>query len=454
MMNQNNRKWMVLLALGIGSFMSALDSSVVNTVLPVLRSIFNSDVATIEWVVTVYLLVLTGLLLTFGRLGDLYGHKATYLWGFAIFIGSSALCGMAWSPLALIGFRGVQAIGGAMLASNSAALVTGNMPAEERGKAFGLVSIMTYLGLMVGPSLGGWLAQAFSWRTIFYINVPVGLLAAILGFIYIPRDEPAERGKPFDVAGALVVVIGLTALMLGLNKGAEWGWSSAAVLGLLASALILIGIFIGIERKSAAPMLDLKLFNNGLFSTATISAVLNYVCLYSIIFLIPFYLIQGRGLTSAQSGLMMTFQPVLMAITAPISGALSDKIGSRKPGILGMAVLAGGLFILSRLGPTSPLWQVGLGLAVAGLGTGTFITPNTSALMGAAPRDRQGIASGVMGAARNFGMVLGIGLAGAIFTTHLAQNTTDALYRGVDMGFLVAAAVAVLGIVSSAMKQE
>ena len=454
MLKRINRKYMVLLALGIGSFMAALDGSIVNSVLPVLRTALHSDVATIEWVVTVYLLVLTGLLLTFGRLGDLHGHKVTYLWGFAIFVGSSALCGFSWDPLALIVFRGIQAIGGAMLASNSAALVTGNMPPEERGKAFGLVSMMTYTGLMVGPSLGGWLAQAFSWRAIFYINVPVGALAVVLGLIFIPTDEPVESGKPFDVAGAVVVMLGLTAFMLGLNKGADWGWTSLPVLVSLASALVLIAVFIVIEKRSTAPMLDLSLFGNALFSTATISAVLNYVCLYSIIFLMPFYLIQGRGLTSSQSGLMLTFQPVLMAITAPISGALSDKIGSRKPGMVGMAVLAIGLFILSRLGEASPMWQVGLGLALAGLGTGTFITPNTSALMGSAPKARQGIASGVMGAARNFGMVLGIGMAGAIFTTHLAQHTSNALFSGVSMGFLAAAGVAFVGIFSSAMKQE
>ena len=168
----------------------------------------------------------------------------------------------------------------------------------------------------------------------------------------------------------------------------------------------------------------------------------------------PFYLIQGRGLNPAQAGLLLTVMPIVMAIVAPISGSMSDRIGSRWPGMFGMGMLAAGLFLLSGLGADSSLWLVGVGLAVVGLGTGTFISPNTSALMGAAPRSRQGIASGVQGAARNFGMVLGIGLAGAVFTTHLAQNVADALYTGINQGFLLAAGIAVLGIISSAVKDE
>ena len=449
-----DRKWWVLIAIGTGSFMAALDGSVVNTILPILRNAFNSNVATIEWVVTVYLLVLSGLLLTFGRLGDLRGHKSIYIWGFAIFIVSSALCGAAWAPIWLIIFRGVQAIGSAMLASNSPAIVTGNFPAEQRGRAFGLISTMTYLGLTVGPSLGGWLTQAFGWRTVFYISVPVGILAFILGMVFIPKDLPAETQQKFDLPGAITFLAGLTLLLLGLNKGADWGWSSLSVLGPLAGAILVAVVFMWIERRSPAPMLDLSLFRIPLFSISVANAILNYICVYSIIFLMPFYLIQGRGFNPAQAGLLLTVQPILMAISAPISGALSDRVGSRIPGMIGMGLLALGLFLLSRLGPDSPLWLVALGLAVAGIGTGTFISSNTSALMGSAPRARQGIASGVQAAARNFGMVLGIGLAGAIFTTHLAQDTVNSFYTGIELGFLAAAGIAGLGIIVSAIKDD
>jgi MFS family permease len=182
--------------------------------------------------------------------------------------------------------------------------------------------------------------------------------------------------------------------------------------------------------------------------------VLNYICVYTIVFLMPYYLIQGRGLNTAQAGLLLTAEPIMMAIAAPISGAYSDRIGSRWPGMAGMALMGVGLFLLAGLGARTSLIFAGLALAVAGLGTGMFISPNTSALMGSAPKQRQGIASGVQAAARNMGMVLGIGLAGAIFTTHLAHNTPGDLFRGIDMGFVVAGGVAVLGIVMSATKEK
>ncbi len=449
-----NQKWWVLIAVGTGSFMAALDGSVVNTILPVIQNVFHSSVAAVEWIVTVYLLALSGFLLTFGRLGDLRGHKAIYIWGFGIFVASSAICGAATSIELLIICRGIQAIGGAMLASNAPAILTGNFPAEQRGRAFGLSSMMTYLGLTLGPSLGGWLAQVFSWRAIFYINVPVGIIAFVLSLVCIPNGEPNESNQKFDLAGAALFLAGLVALMLGLNQGAEWGWTSPPILGLLLAAILILTVFVFTEKRLTAPMLDLKLFHVPLFSASVASAVLNYICVYTITFLMPYYLIQGRGLNPAQAGLLLTAEPIIMAIAAPISGNFSDRIGSRWPGMVGMALMSLGLFLMASLSPATPLFIAAIALAVAGLGTGTFISPNTSAIMGAAPKQRQGIASGIQAAARNTGMVLGIGLAGAIFTTHLAMGTSDALYQGIDMGFLAAALVAVFGIFMSAIKEK
>ena len=242
--------------------------------------------------------------------------------------------------------------------------------------------------------------------------------------------------------------------MLGLNKGADWGWTSPAVLGLLAGALVLLVVFILIERRSPAPMLDLSLFRVPLFSTATASAILNYICVYSITFLMPFYLIQGRGLNPAQAGLLLTVQPMLMAITAPISGALSDRIGSRWPGMIGMGGAGGGPVLAIAAWAETGLWLVVLGLAIAGSGTGTFISPNTSALMGAAPRTRQGIASGVQADGAQFRHGAGDRAGRGDFHHPPGAEYANALYQGIDKGFLVAAGVAVLGIIMSAVKDE
>ena len=199
-------------------------------------------------------------------------------------------------------------------------------------------------------------------------------------------------------------------------------------------------------------MLDLSLFRQRLFSASVVSAVFNYICLYSVIFLLPFYLIQGRGLNSEQAGLLLTAQPIIMAIVAPISGSLSDRIGSRLLSTLGMAIMAAGLILLSRLGSSSPDSQTIIGLAVTGLGTGIFISPNTSALLGSAPRERQGIASGVLATARNVGMVLGVGLAGAIFTSITALGGQNSLFDAVHIGLLVGAGMAVAGALISSIR--
>jgi len=446
------QRWLVLLSIGIGTFMSALDGSVVNTILPVVRESFHSDVAAIEWVIAVYLLLVSGLLLTFGRLGDLYGHRRVYLSGFGIFILGSALCGLAASALALVAFRGVQALGAAMLLSNSPAILTKSFPGTQRGRALGLQATMTYLGLTVGPALGGWLAHTYTWRSVFYINVPVGALAFLLSLRFLPHDRPAEAREQFDLAGAVLFMAGLVSLLLGLNQGHAWGWTSLPILALLAGALVLLGAFVALELRTPAPMLDLSLFRGRVFSAAVGSAVLNYIALYSILFLLPFYLIQGRGLNSAQAGLVLTAQPLVMAICAPISGALSDRIGSRLLATFGMLFLAVGLFILSRSGPQTAWSSISLGLAVAGLGNGTFISPNSSALMGSAPRHRQGIAAGILATSRNVGMVLGIGLAGAILTTVLSHQTGENIFPAVQTGLLAASGVALLSSLVSALR--
>ncbi|OQA41996.1 MAG: Multidrug resistance protein stp [Chloroflexi bacterium ADurb.Bin325] len=449
-----HRTGLILAAVGTGTFMSALDSSVVNATLPVISEAFGNDIATIEWVVTTYLLVVSGLLLSFGRLGDLRGHKRVYVLGFGIFIIASLLCGLAPSAGALVAARAVQAVGGATLFANSAAILTTNFPPERRGRTLGLQAMMTYLGLTTGPSLGGLLTSWLGWRSIFYINLPIGLLALALSLRFIPDDRPARQAEHFDLPGAAVFIAGLTMLLLVLNQGHVWGWLSPQAIGLFMIALALLSVFVVMERRVAAPMLDLSLFGRRLFSVATASAVLNYVCLYSITFLLPFYLIQGRGLGSAQTGLILTAQPLVMAVAAPISGALSDRVGSRVLSPLGMLILAFGLALLARLDAASSIGQVIVGLAVAGLGTGIFISPNTSALMGAAPRGRQGIASGILATARNAGMALGVGLAGAIYSSVLAAApaTDTALFTAIGAAFLVASAVGFVGTGVSAIR--
>ncbi|HEY3266816.1 MAG TPA: MFS transporter [Armatimonadota bacterium] len=444
--------WIVLAPIGVGAFMSALDSSIVNTILPVLTHRLHADIATIEWVVTVYLLVVSSLLLSVGRWGDLHGQKKVYCIGFSIFVASSALCGMAPSALALIASRGLQAVGASMLFASAPAILTANFPARRRGQVLGLQALMTYLGLTVGPLLGGWLTTHLGWRSVFLVNVPVGLTALALAIRYVPADRLVGRPKRFDAAGAALFMAGLVALMLALNQGSKWGWTSAPVLGLFGFSAITLGAFLRLEGRLAEPMLDLSLFRTRLFSAAAATALLNYVTLYSVLFVLPFYLIQGRGYSPAYAGALLTAQPVVMAITAPLSGLASDYIGTRIPSTLGMAIMAAGIWMLSRLDALSTPHAVVAALAATGLGTGIFVSPNNSALMGSAPRDRQGIASGVLATARNVGMVLGVGMAGAVFTStqaHWRSGGPSALFHSVQAAFMAAFCAAALGVLTA-----
>jgi EmrB/QacA subfamily drug resistance transporter len=271
------RKWAVLAAVGVGTFMSALDGSIVNTLLPTLGAALAADVDEIQWVVTVYLLLVSGLLLIVGRLGDLRGHKDVYLLGFAGFAASSALCGLASTVPALVAFRAVQALSAAMLFANAPALLTAAFPPAERGRALGLQATMIYLGLSVGPPLGGLLATHLGWRAIFLVNVPVGFFGTWLTARNIARDRRAGAPPRFDVAGAALFFVGLLSLLLALNQGHAWGWGSPAVLGLLGAAAALLAAFVALERRRPQPMLDLGLFASPVFSGAVFSATLSYV---------------------------------------------------------------------------------------------------------------------------------------------------------------------------------
>jgi EmrB/QacA subfamily drug resistance transporter len=444
-------KWFALLTVGIGTFMSALNGSVVNAVLPVMRRGLHADFATIELVVTIYLLVVSGLLLLFGRLGDLRGHRTWFVSGLAGFAAASGLCCLAPDATFLILFRALQAIAAAMMFANSPAILTKSFPPEQRGQALGLQATMTYLGLTVGPSLGGLLAQRWGWRAVFAINVPIGAVAVFMALRFVQRETIEERGG-VDVKGAALLFAGLGGLLLALHRGRAWSWGPP-VIALLAASTVLLALFVAVERRARSPLLDLALFRERAFSAASASALLNYIAVYGILFLFPFYLIEVRGLGPARAGLLLTAQPLVMTVAAPLSGIASDRIGTRIPTTLGMALLAAGLLWLSRLDPRTPLIEAELALVLCGLGTGIFIAPNNSGLMGAAPRARQGIAAGVLATARNVGMAMGVGLAGAIFTTALrGEEGPGAVSSAIDAGFLAAALAAALGAATSAIR--
>jgi EmrB/QacA subfamily drug resistance transporter len=457
-------KWLVLSTVSLGTFMATLDGSIVNISLPTIQAAFGVDLSIVEWIVVAYLLVLGTLLLPFGRLGDMVGYKKVYLGGFALFTLASALCGASQSIWMLIGFRALQAVGGAMLQAMGPAIVTRTFGARERGTALGLNSVSVSLGLSAGPTLGGVLTQFASWRWIFYINVPVGIVAILWAW----RVLPLERGgtqQTFDLPGAALSFGGLFALLLALVQGQSWGWGSLPVVGLVVVAVALLVAFVGVELRRRQPMLDLRLFAIRSFWAGNVSLLIVFAGLFTATFLMPFFLQDGQGFSPVVAGLLLTPVPLTTMVLAPLSGALSDRIGPRLPATLGAAVMTAGLFLLTRIHLGSSPWDLVWRLVVLGIGQGMFFSPNSSAILGSVPRPRLGTASATIAQMRINGQALGIAAAGAVVASRLPIHLADligglpaelaqreALAFAIRDAFYVAAALSVIAIVTSFLR--
>jgi EmrB/QacA subfamily drug resistance transporter len=439
----------------VGAFLGPLDGSMVNSMLPILTRELQVDISTTEWLLTIYMLIQTGLMLSFGRLGDLIGHKWIYVGGLVVFLIGTILSAMASSAIPLIAARAVSALGSAALWANSAAILTHSFPSAQRGRALGMQSMMVQLGGSCGPPIGGVVASALGWRAIVWISAPVALLAIFLSIRFIERDNPSGKGQRFDLAGAALYIFGLMAVLVALNQGHAWGWDSFGVLGFLGLGVCLLVGFVLLEPRIQWPMLDLALFKERAFAIPVITMVLNFVSTSSIVFLMPLYLLLGRGLSPAEAGLILISQPIVMASVTILSGSLSDRIGSRIPATVGMAILASGLFLLSRVTVDTPIYLLVPNLMMIGLGVGLFNAPNSSAVMGGVPSHSRGVAAAILSTARTLGHTLGLGLAGAIFTTALAGrelSNPEFVVEAVKVGFVVGCALAFVGAITSASR--
>jgi EmrB/QacA subfamily drug resistance transporter len=458
------RKWLILTSVSLGSLMATLDGSIVNIALPAIQDDFRVDLTTVEWVVVAYLLVVGSLLLPVGRLGEVLTFKRVYLVGFVIFTLASICCGASPNEVGLISFRVVQGVGAAMIMAMGPAIVARTFPARERGRALGLNAISVSIGLSLGPALGGVLTQVASWRAIFLINAPIGLLAILWAARVLPAETPG-KGQSFDVRGAALSGLALFALLLALSDGQQWGWASPAIIALLAAFVVLGAAFVAAERGSIQPMVDLALFRIRPFSAGLASVVVAFSGLFTATFLLPFLLEQGRGFSPIEAGLLLTPVPITMALVAPFSGTASDRFGPRIPASAGMAIMALGLLSLTQLPVEFALPDLVWRLVVLGLGQGLFMSPNSSAVLGSVPRPRVGTASGTLAQMRVNGQALGIALSGAIVATrlpvHLAElgggTPTAALQNAALAGaihdaFVVAAAVCCVGIVTSLVR--
>ncbi len=456
------RKWLILTSVSLGSLMATLDGSIVNIALPAIQKDFAIDLTTVEWVVVAYLLVVGSLLLPFGRLGEVLTFKRVYLVGFAIFTVASVCCGLSPDELALIGFRVVQAIGAAMIMAMGPAIVARTFPASERGRALGLNGISVSIGLSLGPALGGILTQEATWRAIFLINAPIGIIAILWAARILPAEE-GGRGQSFDVRGALLSGVALFSLLLALSEGQTWGWTSPVIV-LLALAFVLLGAgFIWVERHAIQPMIDLALFRIRPFSAGLASVVVAFAGLFTATFLLPFLLQQARGFDPIEAGLLLTPVPIAMAVVAPLSGSISDRLGPRLPATAGMVMMVLGLLSLTQLPVDFSLPDLIWRLVLLGIGQGLFMSPNSSAVLGSVPRPRVGTASGTLAQMRVNGQALGIALSAAIVAIRLPVHLSEAgsaggaaqgiaLAGAIHDAFVVAALICCVGVVASLVR--
>jgi EmrB/QacA subfamily drug resistance transporter len=426
-------KWIVLSVTTIGALMAAIDSNIVILALPDMMASLHADLVQMTWVIMSYILVSTVILLALGRMADMLGRVRMYNLGFIAFTVGSILCGVSRTATQLIVARMVQGGGGAMMVVNSAALLTEAFPPNERGKALGLNGITFAAGSVLGPVLGGFILSGLSWRWIFFINVPIGILGTVWGFAALRELSPRTRGEKFDAIGAVSFSLGLLALLAALTLGIEAGWTSAPILGLFALFLAMLALFILRERRAASPVLDFSLFKNRVYSFSTLAAMMQSLAMFAVNFLIVFYLQAVRGYDPLKAALLLLPMPVVMAVVAPLSGIAADRIGARLPATIGVLIQGLALFGFALLKPDTPYQSIAIGLALMGLGGGMFFSPNTSAAMNAAPKNRLGIASAALATLRQTGMVTSLALAMAVAAGSLPRADMMKLFVGTNI---------------------
>lgn len=417
-LRQNPR--LVLFNVALGLFMAALNQRALLVSLPTLTRVFQTDLTTIQWALLAYDLTLIGLVLTFGRLGDLLGRRWIYIGGYLVFGAGSALCGIAQTPAQLIAFRIIQGIGGSMIIANGRAIVTVAFPSEQRGSALGFTSMAFHVGFLTGPTLGGFLIDTVGWRWNFHVNIPVALLGAYLAWKTLKEATEERRQFRIDFVGASLLLVTNTLFLYAMNQLPHLGLHHPTVLSFAFLSLLALILFVRAELRAETPILSLSLFRSRLFSAALLSLFFITSTQSAIGFLMPFYLQSIMGFTPTQMGWIIIANSVVIVLVAPIAGWFSDRLGSRLLCTVGAGLLAAAQFSIASLDLGSSVPRIIFPLALSGLGWAVFNSPNQSAILGSVPQDKVGAASGMSVTTARIGGATGTALSATIFTYGLA----------------------------------
>ena len=458
----------MLIIVATMTFMTSLDGNIVNNALPSLEISLKVSAAATTWIVTAYLIVISAVIVIYGRLGDIFGTIRVFRIGVIVFTIGSALCGLSQSFSMLIISRIIQALGGAASMGTSQGIITQTFPTAERGRALGTNGTFVALGAMAGPSLGALILRYLNWHYIFWINVPIGIAVFILGMRYLHSERPEKAGsRAIDIPGALTLAFSIILLTVTLNLVQIPVLSSVAaqiflLIGMTIAGVLLLALFIRRETRVSEPLLDLKIFRSPMFTMSIICAFLNFITVNSYTIVYPYYLQTQLQLSEIVAGLCLTVNPVIMAILAPISGHMSDRFGSFHLSLIGLSVNGFGFALMATTGLTSPLWLVISFVAILSVGGALFTSPNTSLIMASVPRDKVGVAGSVNALMRNLGMTVGSLVSTTILysvinnahgTRSMVVDRPDAAFIvGMRWAYITACAVCLLGVALTVMR--
>ena len=451
MFTAENRKWLTLGAVSFGLFMIMLDNTVVNVALPSIQRDLGVGLSELEWVVTAYALTFAAFMLTGGKLADLLGRRLIFVVGLGIFTASSLACGLAESGGVLIGARVVQGVGAALMNPATLSIISATFPARQRGTAIGIWAGVSATALALGPLVGGLLTQHIDWSWIFFVNVPVGVLAIVVSLLLIDESRDTSEVQRLDLPGLLTSGIGLFALTYGLIEANTYGWTSGRILGAFAVAAAGLAAFAVLELRAHAPMLDLRLFANGTFAGANVVALLVALAMFGVFFFVSLYMQNILGFSAVEAGAAFLPMTVLIILLAPVAGRTSDRIGSRWLLTAGMTLVGIHLLYFSRLGVDESFWSLLPGLLLGGVGMSLTMTPSAAAAVRSVPVDKSGVGSAVLNAFRQVGGSLGIAVMGAIMAHEVGdRRTPEAFIDGFSTALVVAAVIAFVGALVAA----
>ena len=403
-----NRNWWVTLNVSIGVYMSTLDASIVNISLPTITQSFNAPLKMVAWVVTAYLIVITGCLLVMGRLTDLFGQRRVYLLGFSTFTLGSALCGLSPAIHFLIGSRIVQGLGAAALMASGPAILTTAFPEEKRGQALGIIGSVVSAGFLTGPILGGFMVEHLGWRSVFFLNLPVGLAGIILSLAFLEKATSSEE-RALDLRGAFLLFVFIASLLLLLSRVSQ-GWNPF-VWGCLLLSLTCLGLLVLVELRSPSPLIDLALFREKLFTASLVTSLLSFWLSAAHSFVLPFFLQDLLHYSPSRVGMLVFPVSLTVMIIAPLAGRVSDHIGIRMPATIGLVVISLTTFSFSFIGTGASDQAILVRQVLQGIGIAFFAPANNSAIIGSLPKEKVGLASSFLALSRNLGMAVGIAFA-------------------------------------------